>query len=287
MFDWSKIIIPFISILFLFLFFSGIRKIISWPGLNRRGRNKNHTGLRSKLTGVIIAGYSRSKKLSLIILFFILTALFYLFFRNLFLSLFVSICGEIFIIDLFNGLEEKRGVLLHKQLIEFISNMTLMLKAGKTVRGTIKESVGLFKNPLNSFLKEIANELELNSSFEEALDRFSESCRSREVFLFVSALKINDKIGGDLAFILDNIAETLRHSLEVKSQLATLSIQSRYSGNIISLLPIIALVLLYAFMNSTMQAFFSTTFGTVLLFIGGVLEITGIVVMKKIININN
>ncbi len=287
MFDWSKIIIPFISILFLFLFFSGIRKIISWPGLNRRGRNKNHTGLRSKLTGVIIAGYSRSKKLSLIILFFILTALFYLFFRNLFLSLFVSICGEIFIIDLFNGLEEKRGVLLHKQLIEFISNMTLMLKAGKTVRGTIKESVGLFKNPLNSFLKEIANELELNSSFEEALDRFSESCRSREVFLFVSALKINDKIGGDLAFILDNIAETLRHSLEVKSQLATLSIQSRYSGNIISLLPIIALVLLYAFMNSTVQAFFSTTFGTVLLFIGGVLEITGIVVMKKIININN
>ncbi len=287
MFDWSKVIIPGISILFLFLFFSGIRKIISWPGLNRRVRNKNPTGWRLKLAGAITAGYSRSKKLSLMILFLILTALFYLFFRNLFLSIFVSICAEIFIVDLFNGLEEKRGVLLHKQLIEFISNMTIMLKAGKTVRGTIKESVDLFKNPLNSLIKVIANELELNSSLEEALDRFSESCKSREVFLFASALKINDKIGGDLAFILDNIAETLRHSLEVKSQLSTLSIQSRYSGNIISLLPIIALVLLYAFMNSTMQAFFSTTFGTVLLFLGGVLEITGIIVMKKIISTNN
>jgi len=254
MFDWSKIIIPFISITLLLLFFSGFRRIIS---------------------------------LSAIILFLILIPLFYLFFRNLLLSIFVGICIEIFIFDMLDGLEEKRKVLLHKQLIEFTGNMVIMLKAGKTVRSTFKESVGLFKNPLNSFIKVIANEFELNSSFEEAIDRFSKSCRSRDVFLFASALKINDKIGGDLAFILDNIAETLRHSLEIKSQLNTLSLQSRYSGNIIALLPVIVLILLYIFMNSTMHAFFSTTLGTILLFSGGVLEIAGIAVMKKIINSTN
>ncbi len=285
MFDWNKIIIPFISTLFLFFFFSGLRKIISWAGLNRKYKDKNNIGSGLKIAGAIITGYSRSKKLSLVILFSILTALFYILFRNIFLSLFVGISIEIFIFDIFNGLEEKKRVLLHEQLIEFINNMILMLKAGKTVRSTIKGSVGLFKNPLNSFIKVIANELELNSTFEEALDRFSESCRSREVFLFVSALKINGKIGGDLAFILDKIAETLRHSLEVKSQLATFSLQSRYSGNVIALLPIIVLILLFIFMNNTMQAFFSTTFGTILLFSGGVLEISGIAIMKKIINI--
>ncbi len=271
----------------MLLFFSGLRKIISRQGLNKKFRDKDHFAPGLKISGMIINGYTRRKKLSLIILFFILTALFYLFFRNLLLSIFVGACVEIFIFDLLDGLEEKRKVLLHKQLIEFTGNMIIMLKAGKTVRSIFKGSVGLFKNPLNSYIKVITNEFELNSSFEEALDRFSKSCRSREVFLFASALKINDKIGGDLAFILDNIIETLRHSLEIKSQLSTLSLQSRYSGNIIAFLPVMVLVLLYIFMNSTMQAFFSTTLGTILLFSGGILEIAGIAVMKKIINSTN
>jgi Flp pilus assembly protein TadB len=61
-----------------------------------------------------------------------------------------------------------------------------------------------------------------------------------------------------------------------------MSLQSRYSGNIISIFPIIVLVLLYIFMNKTILDFFSTGMGIILLFIGGILEVAGIIVIKKI-----
>ncbi len=199
--------------------------------------------------------------------------------------MFVSLCLEIYILDLLNGLEEKRKELIHSQLIEFISNMTVLLRAGKTVRSIFKESANWFKDPLSTHLLEVANELELNSTLDEALDRFSQKCRSREANLLVSSLKINNRIGGDLISILDNITDSMRHNLKLKSQIKTMSLQSRYSGNIISIFPIIVLVLLYIFMNKTVVDFFSTGPGVILLFIGGVLEIAGVIVMKKITSI--
>jgi len=165
--------------------------------------------------------------------------------------------------------------------------MTVLLKAGKTVRSIFKDSADWFKDPLNTHLLEAANELELNSTLDEALDRFSEKCRSREVDLLASSLKINNKIGGDLISVLDNIADSMRHNLKLKSQIKTMSLQSRYSGNIISIVPIVVLVLLYIFMNKTVMDFFSTSAGAILLFIGGVLETAGVIVMKRIINIGN
>ncbi|GAI09103.1 unnamed protein product [marine sediment metagenome] len=153
------------------------------------------------------------------------------------------------------------------------------------MRSIFKESANWFKDPLSTHLLEVANELELNSTLDEVLDRFSQKCRSREANLLVSSLKINNRIGGDLISILDNIADSMRHNLKLKSQIKTMSLQSRYSGNIISIFPIIVLVLLYIFMNKTVVDFFSTSPGVILLFIGGVLEIAGVIVMKKITSI--
>ena len=227
--------------------------------------------------------YRAKRKLLTIIIFVILTLSVYLLCGNFIFSLFIGICLEIYILDLLRGFEEKRKDLLHGQLLEFISNMIVMLKAGKTVRSIFKDSIGWFKDPLNTYLVEVVNDLELNSTLDEVLNRFSQKCASREVELLVCSLKINNKIGGDLISMLASIADTIRHNLKLKSQTDTMSLQSRYSGNIISLFPVIVLIILCVFMNKAILDFFSTGIGIILLFIGGVMEITGIVIMKKII----
>ena len=186
--------------------------------------------------------------------------------------------------DFLNGLEEKRKNLLNIQLVEFINDMTVLLKAGRTVRSVFKDSAGRFKDPLKAHLFKTANEMELNSTLDEALDGFSEGCRSREVDLLTSSLKINNKIGGDIISMLDAISESVRHNLKVKSQIKTMSLQSRYSGNIISLFPVIVLIAMCIFMDRTVLDFFSTGPGKILLITGGVLEIAGVMTIKRIIS---
>jgi Flp pilus assembly protein TadB len=64
------------------------------------------------------------------------------------------------------------------------------------------------------------------------------------------------------------------------------TLQSRYSGTIIALLPIIILVSLFFFLNDVVTGFFASRIGNILLIIGGSLEITGILVIRKILAVN-
>lgn len=281
----DEILISTVLVLTIISLLYGLKKAVSVFSLKTKISYENRNYRESKVIKFLINIYGAGRRILSVFIFIVLILFFYLLSRNIIFSLFVGLCLEIYILDLLNGLEEKRKELLHSQLIEFISNMTVLLKAGKTVRSIFKESANWFKDPLSTYLLEVANELELNSTLDEALDRFSQKCRSREANLLVSSLKINNRIGGDLISILDNIADSMRHNLKLKSQIKTMSLQSRYSGNIISIFPIIVLVLLYIFMNKTVVDFFSTSPGVILLFIGGVLEIAGVIVMKKITSI--
>jgi tight adherence protein B len=271
---WNDILISVAAVITVVSLFYGLRKASFRVNL----RVKNY-----RLIKFFTDIYYKKRKMLWAFIFTVLLSVFYLLFRNFIFSLFVSVCLGIYLIDFFNGLEEKRKTLLNIQLVEFISNMTVLLKAGKTVRSVFKDSASRFKNPLGANLYEAANELELNSNLDEALDSFSKGCRSREVDLLTSSLKINSKIGGNITSMLDAISGSIRHNLRVKSQAKTMVLQSRYSGNIISLFPVIVLIVLCIFMEKTLLDFFSTFTGKILLIIGGILEITGIVVIKKII----
>ena len=277
-------VISFISIIFLLF---GLKNIVSTYGSGIRvlSPGKNYREIR--IIKFIINKWETGKKVLIIILFFILTLCIYLLSGNLVFSLFTGICLEIYILDLFKSFEEKRKDLLNSQLIEFLNNMAVMLKAGNTVRSIFKFSAGLFKEPLGTYLMETANELELNSTLDGALDRFSQKCRSREADLLASSLKINNKIGGDLIPILDNVTDSIRHNLKLKSKIQTMSIQSRYSGNIISIFPVVVLILMCIFMKEAVMGFFSTGVGVTLLIIGGILEIAGIAAIKKITGIRS
>lgn len=145
----------------------------------------------------------------------------------------------------------------------------------------------LTQQPLKNYLKYLADELDMNSSFDEAFDNFAENCSSRESQLISTALKLNNRIGGDLVFILGNIIETLQESLRIKANSRTVTLQSRYSGNFIALMPVIILAALFFFMNIQIQEFFSSKIGSIFLITGGLLELSGIIIIRKILNAKN
>lgn len=216
-------------------------------------------------------------------IFIVLAGIFYLWFQNILLSLFISICISIYIIDIFNIVEKNRIKNLHKQLIEFLEYMIIMLRAGKTLRYIFLNSWRKFRDPLGRYLKELAEGLEINPDIDEMMNIFERRSKSREARLITSGIRINSKTGGDLITLLDSISDTLRKSLRSKSRLSNLTLQSKLSANIISLFPVAALLFLYIFYSDRILDFFSTSTGIIVLMIGGLLEISGIIFMKKII----
>jgi len=216
-------------------------------------------------------------------IFLIITGISYLWLQNILLALFISACISIYIVDIFNIRERNRIKNLHKQLIEFLEHMTIMLRAGKTLRYIFLNAWKKYPDPLGKYLKELAEGLEINPDLDEMMNVFESRSGSREVRLITSGIRINSRTGGDLVTLLSSISITLRESLRSSLRLNNLTLQSKLSANIISLFPVVVLLFLYLFYSDRILDFFSTSAGIIVLIIGGVLEISGIITMKKII----
>jgi Flp pilus assembly protein TadB len=224
------------------------------------------------------------KRMLFAILFHVfIAAVVYIFFSNIIFSIFLAVCIFFIISSAYSAVNEKRLEVLHGQLIEFAINIIVMVKAGKSVRSIVRESVLWTKPPLNNYIRQLADELKTCFSFNESMDNFAKRCFSREARLISTALKLNNSIGGDLVFILGNIVETLQESLKVRSAARSFTLQSRYSANIIAFMPVAVLVAMFFFMNETTREFFSSRTGNILLAAGSILEIAGIIITGSIL----
>ncbi|MBN2072651.1 MAG: type II secretion system F family protein [Actinobacteria bacterium] len=224
----------------------------------------------------------KNRRLLLAIIFLSVSTFLYIWFGNILLALIVSASGLIFIADLFSGLENRRLILLHGQLIELINHIIIMLKAGRTIRFIFENAENKFPRPLNLYLTSMSSELKLGNSLSRSLDIFKFESRSNEVGLLAAAIKINQETGGDIIHVLNSITESLINGLRSKSRARTLSLQGRFSANIIALFPVVVLVLLNMFIGGRIADFFSSRPGLWMLISGGILQVAGIIIIKQI-----
>jgi Flp pilus assembly protein TadB len=232
---------------------------------------------------VLFNFFAKKKKYAVLTLFVLLFLVFFILFRNIVLAAFISIMSTCIFFEFIDGIIRKRKEVLDIQLIEFITNIIIMLKAGKEIRQIFKESLPCIKKPLNSFIRTLVGEVELNISMDTALDNFASNIGGREVNLLANAIKINRKIGGNLLFILENIIKTLQENLKIRSNIKTQTAQSRFSGNFISLFPLAGFIFMYFFLNSPLKEFLSSKPGSFLLATGAILEFFGFFIIKKIL----
>jgi tight adherence protein B len=237
--------------------------------------------IRFKTTLINI--YEKRKVYFLLIIFIFLLIIFFILFKNIFVACFIALMSTAVLNEFICNVFRKRKEILDVQLIEFITNIIIMLKAGKEIRQIFKESVTCIKNPLQNHIRNLVNEIELNISMDNALDRFAANIGGNEVKLLSNAIKINRKIGGNLLFILEKIIETLQQNIKIKSTIKTQTAQNRFSGNFIALFPLIGFIAMYVFFNSAVLDFLSSKIGNILLAVGSLFEFSGFFIIKKIL----
>jgi len=219
---------------------------------------------------------------------FYLTAgvVYFILFKNIIFSILLVFFTWFLVSEVIFAVQERRKEIIASQLAALAANMVIMLRSGHAIRQIINQSVLWAKQPLKKYLKNLSDELDTGIAFDPAMDNFSARCASKDASLITSALKINNRIGGNLIFVLDKITETLQENYKVKSNAKTLTLQARLSGNIIAAMPVAALSVMFLSMSSSISIFFQSRLGNIFLILGSVLEIAGILVIRKLLKTN-
>ena len=134
--------------------------------------------------------------------------------------------------------------------------------------------------------RRVVQEISLGIDMGDAMDHLVERVESDDLDLVVTAVNIQREVGGNLAEILEVISHTIRERVKLKGEIRVLTAQGRITGYLISGLPILLALFLYAINPGYMGNLFENrACGWPLLGVGLALIGIGSAVVQKIVQI--
>ena len=173
----------------------------------------------------------------------------------------------------------------NKQLPDTITLLSNSLRAGSSFLQSIELVSRETPAPMGEEMLRVVREVNLGLGMEEALQNTVRRIKSEDLDLMVTAISIQQSVGGNLAEILDTIAFTIRERVRIKGEVNTLTAQGRYSGYLVAFLPIGIAGAINMISPAFMQPLFTNTIGQILLAVGGVMMAIGFFAIRKITDI--
>lgn len=175
---------------------------------------------------------------------------------------------------------------LNEQLVDALALIAGGLRAGYSFLQGIESVVRELPPPIGEEFKTVLADLSIGVTTDEALLNFRRRVPTEDVDMVVTALLIQRPSGGNLAEVLDNIAQTIRERLRIRREVRTLTAQERMSGYVVGALPVIALGFLSLTNPGYLDVLFGTPLGRAMLAGAGVLELAGFLIMRQIIDVH-
>ena len=173
----------------------------------------------------------------------------------------------------------------NKQLPDTITLLSNSLRAGSSFLQSIELVSRESPAPMGPEMGRVVREVNLGLSMEEALSNLVRRIKSDDLDLMVTAIGVQQQVGGNLAEILDTIAFTIRERVRIKGEIRTLTAQGRYSGYLVAFLPIAIMITLNLINPEFMQPLFTELIGQILLVVGGIMMAIGFFAIRKITDI--
>jgi tight adherence protein B len=181
--------------------------------------------------------------------------------------------------------QARRAKAFDAQLAPTILSVSGAIKAGYTFAQAIDLVAKNGTPPMSAELQRVTREAQLGVPIVEALGRMVKRNESEDLKLLLTAVQIQQQVGGNLAQILDTIEYTVRERIRIKGEIKTLTGQARASGWILIILPFALGGILAGIAPSYFNPMLKTIPGQVILGIAGFMVLCGYGIIRKIVNV--
>ncbi|RZL40548.1 MAG: pilus assembly protein [Rubrivivax sp.] len=187
---------------------------------------------------------------------------------------------------LLRWLRRRRIDKLEQQLPDALQMLAGGLKAGVSLSQAIQQLVLESRPPISQEFDLVLREQRLGVSMDEALEGLNKRVDLQSVTLAVSAMRIASETGGQLAETLERAAQTLRQKLAMEGKIRALTSQGKLQAWVVGALPIFLMVVLNKMEPAAMNLMFTTRAGWATLVVIGLFEFFGVLVIRKIVDID-
>ena len=172
------------------------------------------------------------------------------------------------------------------QLPDTLQLLAGSLKAGYGILQAIDTVVKETTDPTASEFRQVLTESRLGLPLEDSLDAMADRIDSEDFRWVTVAVNIQRRVGGNLAELLETVADTLREREMVRRTIASLSAEGRLSAVILTALPVVLALYMVVVNPTYIGTLFTETLGQLMMLGAVTLMVLGALWMRRLIDID-
>ena len=181
--------------------------------------------------------------------------------------------------------KQQRVAKFERQLPEALDLMARSLRAGHAFSGGLQMVAQEFDDPIGIEFMQVVNEINYGASVDQALKNMIDRVDVPDLRFFTVSVIIQRESGGNLAEILESIARLIRERFKLFGKIKALSAEGKLSAIILIALPFLVIIALSIMNPQYLPVLLEDTAGKIMVIVALCMMGTGILIIKKIINI--
>ncbi|TMI70150.1 MAG: hypothetical protein E6H05_14140 [Bacillati bacterium ANGP1] len=169
-----------------------------------------------------------------------------------------------------------------EQLPDTVATLANAIRGGLTLKQAVSQVVRESPEPTTGEFRPVDRALGLGVTLDAALDDLLLRRPSDDLALLAAAMSLHAQVGGNLARVLDSIAEALRERGRIHRDVRVLTSQQRYSAYVLAGLPIVVALALYLVSPDYFGVMFAYPATRLALGLAALLVLAGFVVMREL-----
>jgi tight adherence protein B len=172
------------------------------------------------------------------------------------------------------------------QLVDALQAMANAFKAGLTFPQAIEHVAREAMPPLSQEFGLFVKEVKLGVPLEEALINMGRRVGSDDLELVVVSTNIARQLGGNMAEMFETISTVIRERFRLEGKIDALTSQGKLQGWIVAAMPGVLGMVLNYMRPDLMEPMMNHLFGWILVVIIAIMELMGILIIRRIVNID-
>ena len=172
-----------------------------------------------------------------------------------------------------------------RQLADCLSLVANSLRAGFSFLQTMEIISREMEPPMSTEFERVMRDTTLGKSLDDALHDMDDRVGSADFSLVVTAVLIQQQVGGNLATILDTIRQTISERIRIRREVNTLTAQGKMSGIVLACIPVALGLFFYVSSPEYLEPLLTTDIGRIAIIGAVFLVIVGFAIIRKIVDI--
>ena len=183
-------------------------------------------------------------------------------------------------------LARQRRLRFVEQLPDALMLVGAAIRAGASLPLALRQMSQEMAAPCGQEFELMLREQRLGVTLDDALGSLERRMGGDDLRLFTAAIRIAGDSGGNLAETLERLADSIRRKLTVEGKIRALTAQGRLQGWIMTLLPPVVAAVLFVIEPHAMEPLLATWQGWVVCGVIAVLEVAGLLFIRRIMEID-